>query len=138
MNTNSNLSQGRIEHLEEIGFQWQGVDHDDAFEKRCRDLIAFNEEHGHCNVPKTHANNPSLGHTDKFLQNNNLLELIVRAHLNHKLASYETSHEGRAITIHWAPDFNEEESETHYGEIMNVNSADRDMHSVHFKLLEDQ
>ena len=76
--------------------------------------------------------------TDKFLQNNNLLELIVRAHLNHKLASYETSHEGRAIKIHWAPDFNEEESETHDGEIMNVNLAARDMHTVHFKLLEDQ
>ena len=37
--------------------------------------------------------------TDKFLQNKNLLELIVRAHLNHKLTSYGI-HEGRAITIH--------------------------------------
>jgi hypothetical protein len=60
-NTNSNLSQGRIERLEEIGFQWKGVDHDDAFEKRCSDLTAFNEEHGHCNVPAKCANNPSLG-----------------------------------------------------------------------------
>jgi len=58
-NTNSNLSQGRIERLEEIGFQWKGVDHDDAFEKRCSDLTAFNEEHGHCNVPTKCANNPS-------------------------------------------------------------------------------
>ena len=34
--TNINLSQGRIERLEEIGFQWQGLDYDEAFEKRCR------------------------------------------------------------------------------------------------------
>jgi len=73
--------------------------------------------------------------TDKFLQNNNLLELIVRANINHKLRSYG-SHEGRAITIHSAPDFNEEE--THYGAFMNVNSGNREMNTVRFKLLEDQ
>ena len=38
---NSNLSQDRIERLEEIGFQRQGVDYDEAFEKRCRELMAF-------------------------------------------------------------------------------------------------
>ena len=42
--THRNLSQGRIERLEEIGFQWQGAYHDNAFEKRCRDLIAFKEK----------------------------------------------------------------------------------------------
>ena len=30
--------------------EWQGIDYDDAFEKRCRDLIAFKEKFGHCNV----------------------------------------------------------------------------------------
>jgi hypothetical protein len=57
-----NLSQDRIERLEEISFQWQSVFFDEAFEKRCRaELIAFKEEFGHCNVPHRFANNPSLG-----------------------------------------------------------------------------
>ena len=56
-----NLSQDRIERLEEIGFQWQGVDYDEAFEKRCRELIAFKEEFGHCYVSRRCASNPSLG-----------------------------------------------------------------------------
>jgi len=59
MKAHRNLSQDRIERLEEIGFQWQVVDYDEAFEKHCRDLIAFKEEFGHCNVPI--KNNPSLG-----------------------------------------------------------------------------
>ena len=49
MKVNRNLSQDRIEHLEEIGFQWEGVDYVEAFEKRCRKLIAFKEDFGgHC------------------------------------------------------------------------------------------
>ena len=59
--SNSNLSQDRIERLEEIGFQWQGVDYDETFEKHCRGLITFKEEFGHCNVPTRCENNPSLG-----------------------------------------------------------------------------
>ena len=59
MKPRRNLSQERIERLEEIGFQWQVVDYDEAFKKRCRDLISFKEEFGHCNVPI--KNNPSLG-----------------------------------------------------------------------------
>ena len=55
---NSNLSQDRIERLEEIGFQWQVIiDYDKTFEKRCRELIAFKEEFGHCDVPQRFANN---------------------------------------------------------------------------------
>jgi len=61
MKASHNLSQGRIERLEEIGFQWQGVDYDEVFEKHCRELIAFKEEFGHCNVPQRYADNPSLG-----------------------------------------------------------------------------
>jgi len=60
MKTNRNLSQRRVERLEEIGFQWKG--RNGAFEKRCRDLIAFKEEYGDCNVPQKYANNSSLGH----------------------------------------------------------------------------
>jgi len=61
MTTDRNLSLDRIERLEEIGFQWKGFDHDEAFEKRCRELIAFKEEFGHCNIPQTCAGNPKLG-----------------------------------------------------------------------------
>jgi hypothetical protein len=61
MKANRNISRDRIERLEEIGFQWQGVDYDEAFDKRCCMLIAFKEEFGHCNVPFRYAKNPSLG-----------------------------------------------------------------------------
>ena len=60
MKADRNLSQDMIERLEEIGFQWQGVNHDEIFEKHCRELMAFKEEFGHCNVPRC-VNNPSLG-----------------------------------------------------------------------------
>jgi len=59
MQANFNLSQDRIERLEEIGFQWKGCI---TFEKRCLELIAFKEEFGHCIVPYRYAANPSLGH----------------------------------------------------------------------------
>jgi len=42
--------QDRIERLEDVGFQWRGADYDEAFEKRCRELIASKEKFGHCNV----------------------------------------------------------------------------------------
>ena len=58
---NSKLSQGMIERLEEIGFQWKGVDYNEAFEKHCRELMAFKDEFGHCNVRQKFANNPPLG-----------------------------------------------------------------------------
>ena len=45
------LPLDRIERLEEIGFQWKGIDYDEAFEKHCRELIAFkDEECGHYNT----------------------------------------------------------------------------------------
>jgi len=53
------LSSDRIKRLEEIGFLWKvTVANDAAFEKRCRELIAFKEKFGHCNVP--YSVNPSL------------------------------------------------------------------------------
>jgi hypothetical protein len=58
----SNLPQDRIERLEDIGFKWKGVNYDEAFVNHCRELIAFKEEFGHCNVPHKFSNNQSLGH----------------------------------------------------------------------------
>jgi hypothetical protein len=60
MKANCNLSQGMIERLEKIGFQWQGFDLHGTFEKRCRELMTFEEEFGHCNVSRRYAGNPSL------------------------------------------------------------------------------
>jgi len=65
MKAKSNLSQDRIERLEEIGFEWQPsrtVNDDKIFEQRCRELTSFKEEFGHCNVPSRYAGNSSLGH----------------------------------------------------------------------------
>lgn len=56
-----NLSQDRIDRLEKMGFQWKGIDYDGEFEKRCRELVAFKEEFGHCNVNQKYVANPSLG-----------------------------------------------------------------------------
>jgi len=69
MKTNSNLSQDRIKRLEEIGFQWVLIDYDKTFEKRCRKLVAVNEEFGHCNVPCKYAGNPSLGNWRHSMRN---------------------------------------------------------------------
>ena len=60
MKAEYNLSPDRIKRLEEIGFQWEV--YDAAFEKHCRELIAFKEEFGHCNVPIIYQDNFSLGH----------------------------------------------------------------------------
>ena len=64
MKTSYNLSRGRIERLEDIGFQWQVLrtDYDKTFEKSCSELRAFKEEFGHYNIPRSYAGNPSLGH----------------------------------------------------------------------------
>jgi len=57
MKAKFNLSQGRIKRVEEIGFEWKAAG---SFEERCRELIAFKEEFGHCNIPQRYAGNPSL------------------------------------------------------------------------------
>jgi len=63
MKTRENLPQDRIKRLEEIGFQWQVLRtaYNKTFEKRCRELTAFKEGFGHCNVPVKNADNTSLG-----------------------------------------------------------------------------
>ena len=50
--------QGSIERLEEIGFHWKI---NITFEERHRELVAFKEEYGHCNIPVEYSGNPSLG-----------------------------------------------------------------------------
>ena len=59
-----NLSPDKIERLEEIGFQWKCFNDafkNEAFEKHCRELMAFKEKFGHCYVPSKYLDNPSLG-----------------------------------------------------------------------------
>lgn len=50
METRVDNSQDMIVRLEEVGFKWQGVDYDEASEKRCREMDAFKNEFGHCNA----------------------------------------------------------------------------------------
>ena len=57
----SNLSQDRIERLEEIGFTWNRANLDKTFEQRCLDLEAFKRKFGHCHVPCAYPADPSLG-----------------------------------------------------------------------------
>jgi len=66
--TSCNLSLKRIERLEEIGFQWQSVVHDEVFEKRCFELESFKEEFGHCNIPGNYTGNLSLGRWCKHIR----------------------------------------------------------------------
>ena len=57
------LSQERIDRLKEIGFKWKVVnyEYEEGFEKRCRELIAFIKDFGHCIIPVRYAANKSLG-----------------------------------------------------------------------------
>jgi hypothetical protein len=52
-----NLTQDRIERLEEIGFKWNFMK---TFEQRCHGLVSFKSEFGHCDVPWKFLVNPSL------------------------------------------------------------------------------
>ena len=61
MKPNTNLTPDRIERLDKIGFQWQMIDYDEAFERRCFELETFKEEFGHCKVHQRYAGNPQLG-----------------------------------------------------------------------------
>ena len=59
--TDRSFTQTKIERLEEIGLQSQVPKCDEAFEKRCRELIAFKEKFGNCYVPQNYPPNSSLG-----------------------------------------------------------------------------
>jgi len=54
------LPQHRIDRLNEIGFHWKGIMYDRTFDDRCRELTAFKEEFGHCNVRTRNCKNRKL------------------------------------------------------------------------------
>jgi superfamily II DNA or RNA helicase/DNA-binding TFAR19-related protein (PDSD5 family) len=49
---NNKLSEERKERLEALGFVWDGNDH--AWEEGFRELCAYHQEHGNCDVPKSY------------------------------------------------------------------------------------
>ncbi|WP_257616910.1 helicase associated domain-containing protein, partial [Chlamydia suis] len=53
------LSEDRIERLEEIGFVWDVFE--EVWEKNFLELKRFQEERGHCKVPRGYPENPDLG-----------------------------------------------------------------------------
>ncbi len=54
------LSDDQIKKLEGIGFKWilRTVSKYKSFDERLVELVAYKEEHGHCNVPNKYAPNP--------------------------------------------------------------------------------
>lgn len=52
------LSERQMQQLDTIGFSW-GLHAE--WESRYQELLTFEREHGHCNVPQKYSNNPSLG-----------------------------------------------------------------------------
>ena len=54
------LTPQRIERLQRIGFEWQRS-HDERWEERYNDLVAFQRQYGHVNVPEDYAANFPLG-----------------------------------------------------------------------------
>ena len=56
--TNGKLHQDKIKKLEELGFVWKA--REDKWENKFQELMAFKKEHGHCNVPRSHSENPLL------------------------------------------------------------------------------
>ena len=53
---NYKLSKSDMKRLENAGFEWN-LCKKLTFDDRFKDLMAFKEEFGHCNVPKTNSNN---------------------------------------------------------------------------------
>ncbi len=59
MKKKNRLPEERVQLLEKIGFIWDP--YDDAWEQMFAALRTFKEEHGHCKVSKSYAENPALG-----------------------------------------------------------------------------
>ena len=53
------LAEDRIARLEELGFVWDVFE--EVWEKNFLELKRFQEEHGHCKVPRGYPENPDLG-----------------------------------------------------------------------------
>ncbi len=58
----SSMTQQRVEDLTRLGFTWAIRDCHTSWEDRFNELKEFYNSNGHCNVPKIHAKNPSLGY----------------------------------------------------------------------------
>ena len=60
----TNLSQDRIERLEELGFKWKIIvlTKKASFDERFDQLVEFKKQFGHCFVPSQYAENTALGH----------------------------------------------------------------------------
>jgi len=52
------LYEERIERLAELGFKWSRYE---GWEQRCSELSKYQQENGHCNVPRKYQDNPQLG-----------------------------------------------------------------------------
>ena len=57
--TKGRLSQDRDERLEAIGVVWDTLDA--RWEEMFAALVAYNDEHGDCNIPRRWLKNPKLG-----------------------------------------------------------------------------
>jgi hypothetical protein len=60
------LDPVRLQRLEAIGFEWEGVrsldsDRATSWEGQFRRLLAYRQRHGHCEVPARFAEDPTLG-----------------------------------------------------------------------------
>jgi hypothetical protein len=56
----SHMTVERIDALEKVGFEW-GLNNLSSWQTRYDELIAFKQQHGHCNVPRSYAQNKALG-----------------------------------------------------------------------------
>ena len=60
----TSMTDQKIEHLEDMGFQWSVRNNDDFWNQRYEELKKFKEEHGHCSVPRK-----SSGKLGSWVQN---------------------------------------------------------------------
>jgi hypothetical protein len=64
------INQEKIDKLDSVGFTWSFDLGHKTWKERYQDLIAFKEEHGHCNVP---YNDGTFGDWVRWLCHNNIL-----------------------------------------------------------------
>jgi len=60
------LDPGRLQQLEALGFEWEGVprldsDRATSWDSQFRRLLVYRRRHGHCEVPARYAEDPALG-----------------------------------------------------------------------------
>ena len=52
------LSDDRVDHLVELGFNWGGTRVTVSWDERLKQLREYQSKHGNCNVPQKYASNP--------------------------------------------------------------------------------